>query len=199
MRYPTILHLCFVIWATWQLREKTWHKCKAAGRLANADRVLLPCYSRAWRTLRAWWQTLEIDDDRQSTAAGRRTLCQEGLFGKKPSMNITGEQCSTVFLKKRSPRWQPAAYWIQVPGNDGDLDARELATRRRENAAKKKRAQPKARDQIRRGRKVATNMIGSTILVFAKSIMSNTWKWPFFTCHIVLGVGKLQQMANKKY
>jgi len=53
MRYPTILHLCFAIWATWQMREGTWHKCKVAGRLTNDDRALLPRYSRAWGTLRA--------------------------------------------------------------------------------------------------------------------------------------------------
>ena len=53
MRYPTVLHLCFTIWTTWQFREGTWHKCKAAGHLANADRALLPCYSRPWGTLRA--------------------------------------------------------------------------------------------------------------------------------------------------
>ena len=70
MRYSTILYLCFAIWATWQLREKIWHNCKAAGRLANADRALLLRYSRAWGTLRAWQRTLEIDDDLQSTAAG---------------------------------------------------------------------------------------------------------------------------------
>ena len=65
MRYPTVLHLCFAIWATWQLREETWHKCKAAGRLANADRALLQRYYRTWGTLRVWWRTLEIDDDLQ--------------------------------------------------------------------------------------------------------------------------------------
>jgi len=65
---------------------------------------------------------------------------------------------------------------LQVPENSGDLDARELAARRRENAVKKKRVRPKARDQIRRGRKVAANTVGSTILVFAKSIMPNTWR-----------------------
>jgi len=42
-----------------------------------------------------------------------------------------------------------------LEGNNVDLDARELAARQRENATKKKRARPKARDQIRRGRKVA--------------------------------------------
>jgi hypothetical protein len=35
-----------------------------------------------------------------------------------------------------------------VTGNGGDLDARELAARRQENAAKKIRARPKTRDQI---------------------------------------------------
>ena len=56
------------------------------------------------------------------------------------------------------------------------LDARELAARRQENAAKKKRAGPKARGQIRRGRKVTANIVGSITLVFTKSIMLNTWR-----------------------
>ena len=54
MRYPTVLHLCFTIWATWQLWKKTSYKCKAAGRLVNVDPTLLSRYSRAWGTLRAW-------------------------------------------------------------------------------------------------------------------------------------------------
>jgi len=50
-----------------------------------------------------------------------------------------------------------------------------------------------ARDQIRRGRKVAANMVGFIILVFAKSIIYDKHLDMIFfsTCHIVLGVGKL--------
>jgi len=48
------------------------------------------------------------------------------------------------------------------------LDARELAARRRENAAKKKHARPKAWEQIRRGRKVTANTVRYTILVFCQ-------------------------------
>jgi hypothetical protein len=42
-------------------------------------------------------------------------------------------------------------------------------------------------------------LVGSTILGFAKSIMTNTLGDDFFfICHIVLGVDKLHQIANKK-
>ena len=95
-----------------------------------------------------------------------------------------------------SSQWRPTASRIQVPGNGGDLYTRELTVWRRENAAKKKRARLKARDQMRCGRKVAANTVGSTILVFTKSIMLNTWRWLFF--HLSYGFGSWQTTTNAK-
>jgi hypothetical protein len=130
---------------------------------------------------RAAWQTPIVRSSRATPARG-------GLFarGDKSWRSMTTcsprQQdeglCDRKVSMAGSPRWLPAASQIQVPGNSGDLEARELAARR-ENAAKKKRARPIARDQIRCGRKVAANTVVSTILVFIKSIMPNTWRWPF--------------------
>jgi len=50
----------------------------------------------------------------------------------------------------------------------------------RENVVKKKRARPKARDQIWRGRKVAANTVGSTILVFASQLCQTLGDGLFF-------------------
>ena len=42
MRYLTILHLEFTFWATWQMREQTWHNCQAADGLAKARSCASP-------------------------------------------------------------------------------------------------------------------------------------------------------------
>ena len=34
-RYPTVLHLEFAIWVTWQMREQTWQKCQVVDDFAN--------------------------------------------------------------------------------------------------------------------------------------------------------------------
>ena len=36
MMYPTVLHLEFVFWTTWQIREQTWLNCQAIDGLAKA-------------------------------------------------------------------------------------------------------------------------------------------------------------------
>ena len=119
-------------------------------------------------------RTLEIDDDLQSTAAGM-TLRRPG-----------------------SPRWFPGQQRLGQEETAATWLHRGLAERDEENAATKKHARPKARDQIRRGKKNCgkyswVHNFGFYQVNFAKHL-----EMAFFSpCHIVLGVGKLQQMANK--
>ena len=139
------------------MREGTSYKCKAAGHLTNTDRALLPRYSRAWGTLRTIYSPSS-------------TLSRQKLPPPRRRSVPSSRRCSLA--KSMTPPFRKASQGTPCM----ILDARELAARRRENVVKKKRARPKVRVQIRRGRKVAANTVGSTIVVFARSIMPNTWR-----------------------
>jgi len=79
-RYPMVLHLEFVFWATWQMREQTWHICQAAHGLAKGRSYASPG-PRATRTFFAPYIAIA-----SNTIAAFRCRTREGHHrDRKPS------------------------------------------------------------------------------------------------------------------